>query len=198
MFPFGKLETDNQRKMVAKATLIAETIKGAKRFHSPIFLVFLKQEGGIVDVSLHDGITQHRTYQNMVNTLPTTFVTVGALSAMRALGLMGNVMEPVFLQEQDGWTIGIVVEVACDDNLRISGQEADSLNNTIHYHTTVGTRLFLATKTTGSMNDKDVQGVAIDHFALYIQDITCRAHTFQRSDIKTFITDRTKREGLIE
>ena len=120
--------------MVAEATLIAETIKGTERFYSPVFLVFLKQERGIVDIGLCDGITQHRTYQHMVDALPTAFVTVGSLSAMSALGLTGHVMEPVFLQEQEGRTIGIVVEVASDDDSCISGQKADGIQEVAGGH----------------------------------------------------------------
>ena len=86
--------------MVAEATLIAQAIKGAKGFDSTIFLVFLKKEGSVVDIGLCDGIAQGTRNQHMVNAAPLTFVTVGTHCTMSALGLVGYVMESIFLQEQ--------------------------------------------------------------------------------------------------
>ena len=86
------MEADNQRKMVAEATLIAQTIKGAKGFYTTIFLVFLKKKGSVVDVGLRDGIAQGTRNQHMVNAAPLTFVTVGTHCAMSALGLVSHVI----------------------------------------------------------------------------------------------------------
>ncbi len=83
--------------MVAEATLISESYESAEWFYPTVFLVFLEQEGRIVDVGFYNLVAQRLTDQDMVDTLPTAFVAVGTLSAMRALGLMGNVMESVFL-----------------------------------------------------------------------------------------------------
>ena len=46
------LEADNQGKMVAEATLVVQAVEGAEGFHSSVFLVFLQQEGGIVNGGL--------------------------------------------------------------------------------------------------------------------------------------------------
>lgn len=46
------METDHQGEMVAEATLVVQAVEGAEGFHSSVFLVFLQQEGGIVNGGL--------------------------------------------------------------------------------------------------------------------------------------------------
>jgi hypothetical protein len=46
------METDHQGKMVAESTLVVQAVEGAEGFHSSVFLVFLQQEGGIVNGGL--------------------------------------------------------------------------------------------------------------------------------------------------
>ena len=83
--------------MVAEATLISESYESAEWFYPTVFLVFLEQEGRIVDVGLHDEITQHSTDQDVVDTLPTAFVAVGSFCTMRAFSIASYVVQSIIL-----------------------------------------------------------------------------------------------------
>ena len=85
--------------MVAKTTLVAVAIIGAEGFDASVLFVFFKEEGGIVDVGLCDGIAQIRTNEDMVDALPTAFVAIGALGAMLSPRLLRDIMEAVRFQK---------------------------------------------------------------------------------------------------
>ena len=85
--------------MVAEATLIAIAIIGTEGLDAAVLFVFFKEEGGIVDVGLCDGIAQIRTNEDMVDTLPTAFVAIGALGAMLSSRLLRDIMEAVRFQK---------------------------------------------------------------------------------------------------
>ena len=85
--------------MVAEAALVAVAIIGAEGFDASVLFVFFKEEGGIVDVGLCDGIAQIRTNEDMVDALPTAFVAVGALGAMLSPRLLRDIMEAVRFQK---------------------------------------------------------------------------------------------------
>ena len=78
--------------MVADTTLISETYESAEWFHPTVFLVFLEQEGGIIDVSFYNLVAQHLTDQDVVDALPTAFVAVGTLCTMRAFSIASYVV----------------------------------------------------------------------------------------------------------
>ena len=117
---------------------------------------------------------------------------------MAAFGLGGNVMKPLALQVLQGGISGLVVEIAHDDDLCPRWQKADGLSYPTGYQLAVGPRALLATKTTGGVDDEDVERVVAERFALNIQNVTSGAHTLQGGDFQTVVTDRAKGKGLIE
>ena len=66
--------------MVAEAALVAVAVIGTEWLDASVLFVFLKQEGGVMDVGLRDGIAQHGAYQHVVDALPTSFVAVGTFT----------------------------------------------------------------------------------------------------------------------
>ena len=96
---YSSLETkaDDEREMVAEATLIAVAIIGTEGLYATVLFVFFKEEGGVVDVDSIDRIAQSGTNKDMVDALPLAFVAIGTLSPMIALSIAGNVMQAVCL-----------------------------------------------------------------------------------------------------
>lgn len=78
--------------MVAEATLISESYESTEWFYPTVFLVFLEQEGRIVDVGFYNLVALRLTDQDVVDALPTAFVAVGTLCTMRAFSIASYVV----------------------------------------------------------------------------------------------------------
>ena len=151
-----KLKADDKRQMVAKATLIAITIKRTEGFYSSVFFVFFQQERSIVDIGLLDIVQQNRTDKDMVNTLPEALITVGTLSTMSSFDVTSNMMQTILNEILQGRTVRIVIEVSRHNDLGIRGQLTNRSQQALGDNPTIGTCLPFTTKATGSVNHKDV------------------------------------------
>ena len=67
--------------MVAEAALVAVAVEGAEGLDAAVFLVFFKEEGGVVDVGLLDTVEQYRTDEDVVDAAPAALIAVSALHA---------------------------------------------------------------------------------------------------------------------
>lgn len=63
-------KADNERQVVTEASLITVAIIGAEGLDASVLFVFFKEEGGIVNVGLGNGITEGRTNKDMIDALP--------------------------------------------------------------------------------------------------------------------------------
>ena len=63
-------EADNERQVVAETALVAIAVIGTEGFDASVLFVFFKEEGGIVNVGLGNGITEGRTNKDMIDALP--------------------------------------------------------------------------------------------------------------------------------
>ena len=134
----------------------------------------------------------------MVDALPLARIAVGTLGAMCATGSTADVMQSMLLQKLKRGTIGIVVEVAGDNDLGMRRQLADDTDNAPHDLEAVGTCGALTSIAAGGMDDEDMKGVAVLGLALDIQDVSCGAHVGKRLDVEVVIAQRAERQGLVE
>ena len=111
----------------------------------------------------------------MVDALPAALIAVGATGTMGALGVAGDVMKTVRLQEAEDGTVGIVVEVASHQHLGMRGQLSDGRHQTVGHQLAVGTGLPLTAIAAGGMYHKDVQRVG-HGLSPDIQDVTGGPH----------------------
>ena len=88
-----KAKADDEGEVVAEATLIAVTIIGTEGLDTSVFIVFFKEEGGIVDEGVRNRVAQSSTYEYVVDALPLAFVAIGALGAMGTHSMTGDVMQ---------------------------------------------------------------------------------------------------------
>ena len=84
--------------MVAESTLITITIISAEGLYSSVFFIFFQQKGSIIDKGLLNGIEQHSAYEDMVDALPETLVTIGGFRTMRAFYSSSDIMQTVVFQ----------------------------------------------------------------------------------------------------
>ena len=72
-------EADDEREMVAEATLIAVAIIGTERLDSSVLFVFFKEEGSVVDIGAIDSSAQSAVNQHMIDALPNAVEIMGTL-----------------------------------------------------------------------------------------------------------------------
>ena len=84
-----EVQANYQRQVVAEAALIAVAINSTERFDTTVIFVFLKKEGGIVDIDRVDSMAQGGADQHMVDAFPAAFVAIGAFSTM---GILMNIL----------------------------------------------------------------------------------------------------------
>ena len=147
--------------MVAESTLITITIISTEGFDSSVFFVLLQQKRGIIDKGLRDEIAEHRTNKDVVNTLPLSLIAVRSLSTVTAAYLTSNIDESLLLHILQRRTVGIIVEIAGNNDFCILRQLPDNLHNSFHHHPTVRPRWMLTAKSARCMNHEHVQRVAI-------------------------------------
>ena len=107
-----KTKFDDEGKMVAIAGLVAHAVIGAARTVAAIFLFFLKQKQGGMDVGRVHLFIYRTGTQDMVYATPCTFIAVGSLDAVLSTGILGEVAQAVLGEASEQRAIGLIVEIA--------------------------------------------------------------------------------------
>ena len=184
--------------MVAESTLITITIISAEGLDSSVFFVLLQQKRSVIDEGLRNEIAQHTTDEDVINTLPLPLVAVRPLSTVTAACLTSNIDESLLLQILQRRTVGIVVEIASNNDFRILRQLPDNLHNPFHDHPTVRPRRMLTAKTARRMNHEHMQRVALAGFPLNIKHVARWPHPFQRLYLQIVAAQWSERHRLVQ
>ena len=134
----------------------------------------------------------------MIQGMPLATKAVVAWCAMQALRQAGDVVKSLLTEFEKSGTVGIVIEIARDDNMRL---QADVLNGLLKKSgdlQAIGLCFACSAIAAGGMDDKDVKGVARIAATLDIKDVTGGTHALGRQDSDGLVTKGMKAQGMIE
>ena len=99
----------------------------------------------------------------MVDTPPLALITVSASDTILSFCSLRKIQYTVLTNLLEGWTIHFIIEIACNQNLRIGLQILNGINGltkAISNDLSEGTAVAFAPITARSMNNKDMQRIA--------------------------------------
>ena len=149
--------------MVAVAGLVAHTVIGTARTVAAVELFIFKQELRSVDKSRIHLIIYRTRSEDMVDTPPLALITVSASDTILSFCSLRKIQYTVLTNLLEGWTIHFIIEIACNQNLRIGLQILNGINGltkAISNDLSEGTAVAFAPITARSMNKKDMQRIA--------------------------------------
>ena len=123
-----------------------------------VFFIVLKGLGKVEYVAVVEMRQQAVAHEDMVEAGPAATMLIGAFGTMTASCVTADIMKVVGIEALDGFPIGIVVEIASDDDVSITllTYGVDSGIETVGHTLTVGAGGTLTVDTAGSMHDEDM------------------------------------------
>ena len=100
-----------------------------------------------------------------------------------------------------GWRVGIIIEIAGDDNLCIPGNGIDRIHclcQLASHLQAIRTGNLLTTPTAWRMNHEDMQGIACDNQSRSLENISRRSGSGQGLDANGMRMEQGKGSGLIQ
>lgn len=187
--------------MIAITRLITHAIVGATGTEAAVeFFIFEKEFRGMDEGRIHL-IIYIRAGEDVIDTLPLAFVTVGAFDTVFAMGISREIMQPMTVYLLEDITVRSIVEVACDDEVGIWRDGMDGVDGLAKASCGClpeGPTIAFAAITARQMHYKNMKCVARDGLAADIENITRRTHAFYRRDTKRITADGSERERAVE
>ena len=149
------MKNGHQWQVVAVTVVITATDIGAAGLNTTVFLVFLSEEGDVVNVAIDGALVQRPADEDMVETAPAALVFVGASGAMGARGGGGDVGKAMLCEHHQGTVGGVVVEVAChnDECFSVAASDGvDGLGDALGYFQPIGAGGSFAVHPTGGVH----------------------------------------------
>lgn len=194
-------KADDKRQVVAVARLVLHAAIGAAGLEAAIQFFLLKQELWSVNIGgIHLMIYGART-EDVVDAAPLPLIAIGSADTMQAASLLRQVAQAVLEDTSKNGTVSLVVEVASYQNMGIGRKHKDGVDShaeTVGHSLTERAAVAFAAVAAGSMDDKDMQRVAVSGTASHVEDITGWTHTVDRFHMKVALTEGGKDEGTID
>ena len=187
--------------MVAKTVHIVGSVVVSSRFHTAISFIVFEEKRRIENVTFRHASRHRFRRKNVVERAPFALKAVGGLCAVAPRRMARNVGQTAFLDAVDAFVVGIVVEIACDEDFRrfVKPKNGiDGLAEPLCHLQSMGLSHSFPTRPTGCVDNENVERVARNDLSAGIKDVACRAHILQRLDANGVVVEQAEREGRIE
>ena len=97
LFRHFQVKSCHKRQVVAVSSFVLESMIGAQRHFSAIFLIFFEQEFEVGDVRFHQSFGHLRRCHDMVDAAPFAHEFLCTLRSVAAFGLSRDVVKAVLI-----------------------------------------------------------------------------------------------------